>query len=206
MNEEIDITELLKLINGIDICDFQYFYQLLKKRTVIFNTDIDESIIESVYLPLKNFEEDDSHEEITLILNSSGGSVSDGFFLANYIANYTKPLKIIVTGYACSMATVILAAGGKNSNITRVCYPSSYSLLHDGYIALSAQETKTAADIMSFNEQIDLRIRQFIIDNTNITPELYDSKARHQWFLNAKEMLELNLVDKILGEGENNDL
>lgn len=206
MNEELNIAELLKLINGIDICDFQYFYQLLKKRTVILNSDIDESLIECVYLPLKNFEEDDSTEEVTLILNSGGGNVSDGFFLANYIANYSKPLKIIVAGYACSMATIILAAGGKNNNVTRVCYPSSYSLIHDGFVALSASEAKTANDILEFNNKIDKNIRQFIIDNTNITPELYDSKTRHQWFLDSHEMLELNLVDKILGESEKNDV
>lgn len=200
MNEEIDITELLKLINGIDICDFQYFYQLLNKRTVILNAEIDESIIETAYLPLKNFEEDDKQDEVTLILNSAGGSVSDGFFLAQYLANYSKPLKIIVTGYACSMATVILCAGGKNKNITRVCYPNSYALVHDGFVALSASEAKTANDIMEFNNKVDASVRDFMISNTKITPELYDSKTRHQWFITAKEMLELGLVDKILGE------
>lgn len=205
MDEELDITAFLKLINGIDICDYQYFYQLLKKRTVIFNSDVDSSIVEAVYLPLKNFEEDNINEPVTLILNSSGGSVSDGFFLANYLATYSKPLNIIVTGYAASMAAVILCGGGKNPNVTRVCYPSTYCLIHDGYIALSTAESKTAGDIMAFNDRVDAQIRQFIIDNTKITPELYDSKTRHQWFLDSHEMLEFNIVDKILGESDNSD-
>lgn len=199
MEEGLTIEELLKLVNGINICDFQYFYQLLKKRTIIFNSDIDESIIESVYLPLKNFEEDTDASPVTLILNSSGGSVSDGFFLANYLTTYSKPLNIIVAGYAASMATVILAAGGKNPNITRMCYPSTYALLHDGYIALSAQEAKTAQDLMNFNNEVDQRIRQFFLDNTNISAEEYDSHARHQWFLCSEEMKKYNLIDKIIG-------
>jgi ATP-dependent protease ClpP protease subunit len=100
------------------------------------------------------------------------------------------------------MATVLLAAGGKNENIIRSCFPCSYSLVHDGYVALSAAEAKTANDIMSFNNKIDDKIRQFFIDNTNITQEEYDIHARHQWFLFADEMQEKNLIDKIIGVDE----
>ena len=199
MNEDFDVLSFINSISGINPVDYQYFYQLFRKRTIILNSDIDSNIIETVYLPLKNFEEDDSEAPITLILNCCGGSVSDGFFLANYLATYKKTLKIIVAGYATSMAAVILAGGGKNKNVTRYCYPSSYALIHDGYIALQASESKTAADIMEFNNKVDEDIRSFILDNTNITAEQYDAKNRHQWFISATEMKELNLVDYIFG-------
>lgn len=181
---------------------YQYYNQLFNHRTIILNDDIAEHIVEYVYLPLKTFEEDDSMEPVTLILNSSGGSVSDGFFLAHYLSHYSKPLNIQVLGYACSMATVLLAAGGKNENIIRSCYPCSYVLIHDGYVALAAAESKTAADIMSFNNSIDEQIREFILTNTNLTAEEYDTHARHQWFLFASEMKEKNLIDKIIGVDE----
>jgi len=171
----------------------------MDKRTILFNADVDENIIESVYLPMREFENDDSEEPITLILNSSGGSVSDGFFLAHYISQYSKPLHIIVPGYAASMAAVILAGGGRNENVTRYCFPSTYGLIHDGYISITPSESKTAGDIMAFNEEKDREIRQFIIDNTDITAEEYDAQARHQWFLNAKQMKEKNMVDHIYG-------
>lgn len=197
----MDIDSLFDLFGKVEFNPrvYQYFHNLMDKRTVLFNADVDEEIIESVYLPLREFEMDDDNSPVTLILNSSGGSVSDGFFLAYYIAQYSKPLNIIVPGYAASMAAVILAGGGKNPNVTRYCFPSTYALIHDGYIAISSSESKTAADIMSFNNEKDAEIRQFIIDNTNITPEEYDAQTRHQWFLNAKQMLEKNLVDKIYG-------
>ena len=197
----MEIDSLLDLFGKYDLnpSTYQYFHQLMDKRTIIFNSDVDEAIIEAVFLPLKEFEEDDSNDPVTLILNSSGGSVSDGFFLAHYIAQYSKPLNIIVPGYAASMAAVILAGGGKNDKVTRYCYPSTYGLIHDGYIAISPSESKTAGDIMAFNDEKDKEIRQFIIDNTNITAEEYDAQARHQWFLNAKQMREKNMVDKIYG-------
>lgn len=198
----MDLDELLNEMQTFqfDPITFQYFNQLLNHRTIIFNDDVSGNIVEKVFVPLRQFETDDSTQPVTLILCSSGGSVSDGFFLAYYLAKYSKPLNIIVTGYAASMAAVILAGGGKNSNITRICFPCTYALIHDGYIALQAQEAKTAADIMAFNDKIDNQIRQFFIDNTNITAEQYDSHARHQWFLTAAEMKEVNLIDSIVGE------
>lgn len=198
---DIDLASLFDNTT-FDPVSYQYFHQLIDNRTIIFNCGIEEDVVEKVFLPLRDFEKDSSTEPITLILNSSGGSVTDGFFLAHYISHYSKSLNIIVTGYACSMATVILAAGGKNPNVTRTCFPCSYALVHDGYVAVSAAETKTAADIMAFNDKIDNYIRQFYIDNTAITAEEFDAHSRHQWFMFADEMKKYNLIDKIIGDVE----
>lgn len=186
-------------MSGLDPVMYQYYHQMNDNRTLILNTDIDERIVEMIYLPMRDWENDSDTRPVTLILNSQGGCVSDGFFLAQYISQYKKPLHIIVPGYAASMAAVILAGGGKNENVTRFCFPSTYALIHDGYVALSASEAKTANDIMAFNNKVDESIRQFIVDNTNITAEEYDAQARHQWFLSADEMKKYNLVDKIYG-------
>ena len=201
----MELEELLSLIDSMHAFNpvtYQYFHQLLEKRTIILNETITSNIVESVYIPLKEFEEDDSDEPITLILNSLGGSVPDGFFLAQYLRHYSKKLNIIITGYAASMAAVLLCGCNKNPNITRICYPNTYGLIHDGYITLETNEVKTAEDYMEFNKQVDKDIRDFILNNTNIPAELYDSKTRHQWFLSAKEMKELGLVDKIIGDDE----
>ena len=155
----MDIEELFGDVEkyGFDAATYQYFHQLFDNRTVLFNDDVQEDVVEKVFLPLRDFEKDSSTEPVTLILNSSGGSVSDGFFLAHYLAHYSKPLNIIVTGYAASMAAVILASGGKNENVIRSCFPCTYGLIHDGYVALAASETKTANDIMAFNDSMDRR-------------------------------------------------
>lgn len=199
--------DLETLLGKIEPCEFdpvmyQYFHQLLDKRTIILNDYVANDTLEKIYLPLKDFEEDDSQEPVTLILNSSGGSVADGFYLAQYISQYRKPLKVIVPGLAASMAGIILSGGGKNKNVTRYCFPCTYVLLHDGYVALESTESRTADDILDFNREIDSDIRNFIIENTNITPEEYDSHSRKQWFIKSKEMKKLNLIDKIYGVDE----
>ncbi len=204
MDLEELLTSIYEKLNAVELSPtmYQYYHQLFNKRTIVLNDDVNEHIVEAVYLPLKEFEEDDSTEPVTLILNSSGGSVSDGFFLAHYISMYSKPLNIIVLGYACSMAAVILAGGGKNENVIRSCFPCAYVLIHDGYVALAAAESKTAADIMAFNDKIDGQIKDFIIKNTLIEEDEYDKHARHQWFLFAEEMKEKGFIDKLIGVDE----
>lgn len=202
----MDLEELFGEVEkfSFDPISYQYFHQLLDKRTIILNEFVTDCIVEKVYLPLREFEQDSSTEPVTIILNSVGGSVSGGFYLAQYISQYSKPLNIIVPGMAASMAGIILAGGGKNKNVKRYCFPASYVLLHDGYVALDSSEARTADDIMEFNKGVDADIRQFIIDNTKIDGETYDKHSRQQWFIKSKEMKELGLIDYIYG-ADNND-
>lgn len=208
MQKRIDREELTAINcveSEINLFNYQYFNSLMNNRTILFNGDITDTIVEKVYLPLKNFEEDDSCAPVTLILHSSGGSVSDSFFLANYIEHYKKPLNVVVLGYAASMATVLLVAGANNPNVTRWCYKESYALIHDGYVALGASEAGTAQDIMAFNQTIDDHIRDFILSHTKITEDQYTKKGRHQWFIFSEEMKELGLIDKIYGVDDVNE-
>lgn len=183
--------------NQLDPATYQY-YKCLEKRTILFNMDIMDNIIETVYMPLKDFEDDDSVAPVTMYLHSSGGSVTDSLFLTSYLKSYKKKLNIYILGNCCSMAAVLVAACGKNPNITVYAYDTTYFLIHDGNIALGAQEARTAADLMAFNDKIDAKIRQIFIENTNITEEQYDSHARHQWFFFADEAKELGMINEIL--------
>lgn len=202
MQNSLDFLSFPIEVSELDPVSYQYFNNLLNHRTIVWNCEIDDSFIEKVYLPLRNFEKDNSDKPVTLIINSIGGEVANGLFFANYLTTYSKPLRIIVCGYAASMAAIVLAAGGKNDKITRWCYPSSYAMIHDGQVEIPLMEAKSVSDILAFQDVVNEEIRQFIIDNTNITAELYDAHARKQWFITSKEMKDLNLVDKIFGQDD----
>lgn len=179
----------------------QYNHQLQDNRTIIFNNDVDATILENVILPLLDLEKDDSQEPVTLILNSCGGSVSDGLMLCPVIDNYKKPLIVIVPGYALSMGAVILCAGAHNPNVTKKCYPFAYALFHAGSTSI-AGDTAAVDDTIDFNRGIDKKIKDYVCHNTAITPEEYDKHYRHQWFLTSEEMLKYGLVNEIIGGGE----
>lgn len=191
--DDLDIV----LENYIDPCMYQYYDNLLRHRTIIFNQEVGNDIVETVIMPLLNFEKDDSTEPVTLILNTPGGSINDGLVLVNIIDNYKKPLNIIVMGYACSMGSVILCAGNKNSNVCKFCYKYSFGLIHAGSVFLGGNAA-TVKDTAKFNEQVDEQIKQYILANTKITEEEYTESERKEWYLTADEMLEKGMVDEIL--------
>lgn len=194
--------EFLGFANDVSTLDpimYQYFRQLLQKRTIILNSEIDESILETVVLPLKDFEQDTNDTPVTLILNTPGGSVADGLMLCNVIDNYTKPLEILVPSYACSMGTIILCSGNKNPNVIKKCYPFSFALFHSGQTYVGGEST-SVDDVIDFNRGVDNKIKNYIIKNTNISEELYDKHHRKQWYLTAEEMLQYHLVDEIIGK------
>ena len=194
---DFDFSSILDSM-ALTLMDYQYLDQLLNHRTIVFNEEVSENIIEKVFLPLKKFEEDDNNSPITIILNSPGGSVTDALFLCNVIDNYKKPLHILVPAYACSMATIILCAGNNNSNVTKSCYPFSFGLLHCGQTAVSGEST-SVEDIMLFNKTLDEKIKNYIITNTKITPDMYQEHHRKQWYLSAIELKNLGLIDTIIG-------
>ncbi len=197
-----DLAALLDT-QSIDPATYQYFDKLENHRTIIFNQEVDERIVERVAIPLLDFEKDNSNDPVTIIFATVGGSVSDGFVLCNIIDQYKKPLNIIVLGYAASMGTIMLAAGSKNPNVTRKCYPFTYALLHAGSTAFSG-ESLTVQDTLEFNKRVDEKVKQFIISHTNVSEEEYAQHERKQWFLDADDMLKYGFVDEIIGKEDDN--
>lgn len=195
---DIEFLGFAETVSNLDPIDYQYFNQLMNYRTIVLNSEIDENILETVVLPLKQFEEDDCNKPIKLILNTPGGSVADGLMLCNVIDNYKKPLEIIVPSYACSMGTIILCSGNKNPNVTKKCYPFSFALIHSGSTYVGG-ESHTVEDVMDFNKSMDKAIKDYIVENTSISEEEYDSHYRKQWYLNSADMLRYKLVDEIIG-------
>lgn len=202
MNE--GIFTLFEEQSGLDPVMYQYFNHYKNHRTIVFNRAVDDSIVETVILPLQEFENDDINNPVKLIISTPGGSVSDALILCNIIDNYKKPLEIYVYGYACSMGTIILCSGNKNPNVKKYCYPFSFGLFHAGYSAVEG-ESLSVEDRMEFNKKTDNMIRDYVVDNTNITAEEYKRNERRQWYLDAKEMKEKGLIDIIIGEGDTDE-
>lgn len=203
--EGLDFLEIPMELSNLDPISYQYFNNLLNKRTVVFNEGVDTDILENVILPLKDFEEDDSDEPVTLILQTIGGQVSDGLPVINVIDNYKKKLNIIVYGYAYSMGFAILCAGSKNKNVTKKCYSFTTALWHSGSVIL-AGEASVVNDVQEFNKQMDNMLKEYIIENTLIPRELYEKKERYQFYFTANELLKYGIVDEIIGEAKEPEL
>lgn len=201
MKREVDFLAIPTEYSGLDPITYQYFDNLLNKRTIVFNDEVSENILENVILPLQKFEKDDSEEPITLVLQTVGGQVIDGLPLINIIDNYKKPLEIIVYGYAYSMGFAILCAGSRNKNVVKKCYNFSTALWHSGSIALSG-DASAVNDVQEFNKQVDSMLKEYIIENTLIPRELYEKKERYQFYFTSAELLRYGVVNEIIGEAK----
>lgn len=176
---------------------YQYF-ENLKHRTIVFNRLVDEDILEYLILPLRQFEEDDSNEPVTLILNTCGGSTMAGLVVLNLIDNYKKPLNIHVYSYAMSMGAIILAAGNKNPNVRKYAHKFSIGLIHSGDVVLGQSTAGQAKDTMQFLQDIDKRIEQYFFDNTNFTRAVWKKIKDKEFYMTADQMKQYGLIDEIL--------
>lgn len=177
--------------------EYQY-YLGLKNRRIILNQDVDEEIVERVMLPLLEMDNDGTGKPITLVINTCGGSLFDGMPLCDIIDNMKTPLTILVTGHAYSMGGFFLMAGYNNPNITKKCYKHSTALLHGGsaYMEGSAAIVK---DTFKFQERFEQKLKDYTLSHSKITEEQYDRMERYEWYLTSEDLVELGIVDEVLG-------
>lgn len=172
-----------------------HYYKGLSNRTFYINCEIDSDLVDMVSVPL--LMADTTGEPITIYLNTPGGSVFDGFNLADIISNLKSPTTIIVLGYAYSMGMYLLMAGSNKPNITRKCYPFSTGLMHGGSSLVQGTSSQVR-DYHEFAERFDKKVENFVLANSNFTKEEYDKIERYELYLTAEEMLEKGLVDEII--------
>lgn len=198
-NNDLDFLQDVISYSQMDPQSYQYFYNLLKKRTIVFNEEVDVDIVENLIMPLLDFEKDDCEEPITLILATPGGSTLAGLSVCNIIDNYKKKLNIIIPNYALSMGFYITIAGKNNPNVKKYAYPYSFFLLHAGETGASG-ESGSVKDLICFYDKIDEQIQDYVLSHTSITKEEYLTHIRKQWYLTAKEAKDLGVIDYIIGE------
>lgn len=131
---------------------------------------------------------------IIIYVSSNGGDVDSGFELIDVITNSKTPVYTVNLGYQYSMGFLIGLAGHK-----RYAMPNAKFLLHDGNNFIVDSGAK-AQDRMEFNRKMETRIKEYIIAQSRLTAEEYESKYRVEWYMFSDEAKEKGFVDYIIGE------
>lgn len=132
---------------------------------------------------------------IVLYITSPGGSVVDGFGLIDAILESETPVYTVNQAMCYSMAFLIFIAGHK-----RYSMKHSTFLCHDGS-SFAYDSMSKLKDRMEFETgQMEERTKQYIIEQTDITEELYQEKYRKEWYMYADEAKEYGIVDFIVGD------
>ena len=193
---EIDLSEVL---GGNVLVEEILHMNDLKARKLFLNEEINMATIEPVCKHILRYNADDKgkpveeRQPIILYLSSNGGEIYSGYQLIDVIMASKTPVYTVNLGFQLSMGFMIGLAGHK-----RFATPNAKYLIHDGS-SVCWNSTSKVRDEMEFHNKNEERMRQFVLDRTKITPDMYDSKLRVEWYMFADEAKEVGVTDCIIG-------
>ena len=178
---------------------YDIFSRLLKDRIIFLSEDVNQTSASLVIAQLLFLESEDPDKEISLYINSPGGSVTDGLGIVDTM-NYIKcPVTTICIGMAASMGAVLLASGEKGK---RFATPNAEVLIHQpliggqgGGISGQATEIKIHADQMIKTRE---KLNRILSDRTGQPLDVIERDTERDHYMTAEEALKYGLIDGIM--------
>jgi ATP-dependent Clp protease protease subunit len=175
---------------------FDIYSRLLNERIVFLGTPVTEDIANLIVAQLIHLESEDPDKDISIYINSPGGSVYAGLAIYDTM-QYIKPkIQTICVGVAMSMGALLLAGGAEGK---RMALPNAKILIHQVSGGFSGQ----AADIeIHAREIIDIRrkLDEIIAKHTKQPLEKVSHDTDRDYFMSAEEAVEYNIIDRVIAE------
>ena len=184
-----------KEINGERSYDI--YSRLLKNRIILLTGEIDDSVASSVVAQLL-YLDSINHDDISLYINSPGGSVTAGLAIYDTMNFIKSDVSTICIGMCASMAAFLLSSGQKNK---RYILPNSEVMIHQplGGASGQATEIKIAAEhILKIRDKLN----KILSKNTNKSLDKIKEDTERDNFMDANEAKEYGIVDKIIEKDE----
>ena len=173
---------------------YDIYSRLLKERIVFLGHPIDDNVATLVFAQFLFLEAESADKDISLYINSPGGSVTAGLGIFDTM-NYIKPdISTICMGQAASMAAVLLAAGTKGK---RSALPNARVMIHQPWGGTQG----AASDIAIQAEQIvslKKRLNKIMANQTGQTLRKIEKDADRDFYMTTDEAKAYGLIDYIL--------
>ena len=171
--------------------------KLFEKRLLVLSEPIHSAVAKRVMEQLLALDAQDPSADVWLFLNSPGGEVSSGFAIYDTMRFIRSEVKVVVTGLAASIATIILLGAKKPY---RYSLPNSRLLIHQPLIGGSFQGQAsdieiTAKEILKTREKI---AQMYHLETGQDMARVQRDIERDYW-MSAKEALDYGLITKIAG-------
>lgn len=171
---------------------FDIFSKLLNNRIIFISGEIDDSLSNSVVAQLLHLDSI-NHDDISIYINSPGGSVSSGLAIYDTINFIKSDVSTVCVGIAASMGAFLLSSGTKGK---RFILPNADVMIHQvlGRSEGQASDIKIATDRI-----LDLknRLNKILAKNTGKNIKTIEKDTDRDNYLSAKEAIAYGLVDKI---------
>ncbi len=172
---------------------FDIYSRLLKDRIVFLGGEIDDDVANLVVAQMLFLEMENPDSDISLYINSPGGSVTAGMAIYDTM-NYIKcPVRTVCIGIAASMGAFLLMAGEKGK---RLALPNSEVMIHQPLGGASGQ----ASDVQIRAEWLlktKNKMNRLISEMTGQTLETVEKDADRDFFMGAREALKYGIIDEI---------
>jgi ATP-dependent Clp protease protease subunit len=172
---------------------FDIYSRLLNERIIFLGTPIDDQIANLIIAQLIHLESEDPDKDISLYVNSPGGSVYAGLAVYDTM-QYVKPdVQTVCVGIAMSMGAVLLAGG---TNGKRMALPNSKILIHQ--VSSGFQGQATDIEIQA-REVINIkrRLEEILADHTGQDHEKVSKDMERDYFMTADEAKEYGIIDTV---------
>lgn len=173
---------------------YDIYSRLLKDRIIMIGEEINDAVANSVVAQLLFLAADNPDKDISIYINSPGGSTSAGFSIFDTM-QYIKPdVRTICTGMAASFGAMLLLAGAKGK---RLALPNSEIMIHQPLGGARGQATEieiSAKRILKLREHIN----EIISERTGQPVEKVAKDTDRDYFMSAEEAKEYGIIDEII--------
>ena len=177
---------------------YDIYSRLLKERVVFLIGPLNDHVANLVIAQMLFLESENPDKDISLYINSPGGSVSSGLAIFDTI-NFIKPdVSTLCIGMAASMGAFLLAAGTKGK---RLCLPNSRVMIHQPLGGVSGQATDIeihAKEILALKNQLNKILSQ----QTGQSLKTIAKDTDRDNFMSAQDALKYGIVDNVIEKRE----
>ena len=178
----------------LNVTQMDVFSRLMMDRIIFLGTEISDYTANTIQAQLLYLDSVDSSKEISIYLNSPGGSVTAGLGIYDTMQFISSPVATICTGMAASMAAVLLVAGQEGK---RSALPHSRVMIHQPLGGVQGQASDieiTAREIQKMKKEL-----YTIISEHSHTPfdKVWADSDRDYW-MSAQEAKEYGMIDQVL--------
>ena len=186
-------TVLEKTNNGERAWDI--YSRLLNDRIVFLGGEITDDLANLVIAQLLFLDSQPSKEDITIYINSPGGSVTAGSAILDTMNLVKSEVSTVCIGLCASMGAVILSAGKKGK---RYILPNSEVMIHQPLGGTRGQSTdiQIYAKMMEKTKQ---KLTKILHENTGVPIERLSTDMERDYWMDAEESVKFGIVDGILG-------
>lgn len=173
---------------------YDIFSRLLNDRIIVLSEEVNDASASLVVAQLLYLEGQDPDKDISLYINSPGGSVSAGLAIYDTMQFVKCDVSTICMGMAASMGAFLLSSGAKGK---RYALPNSQIMIHQpsGGAQGQASDVKIVADQILFIRE---RLNRILSENTGKPIEQIAIDTERDNYLTAQDAVEYGLVDKII--------